>query len=130
MRDDIRISLIRADSAAFMPMLKDGLFDLIYVDGTHYYEGVKRDIQQALRLIRPGGIIVGDDLELQPTIELIEIARANLEKDLVLLEGGRAFHPGVMLAVHELLGAVHSDEGTWWKKAELCSSLTFVISGC
>jgi predicted O-methyltransferase YrrM len=114
-RDDIRISLIRADSAAFLPTLKDGLFDLIYLDGSHYYEGVKRDIQQAIRLVRPGGIIAGDDMELQPTPELVEIARTNLDKDLVLLEGGRAFHPGVMLAVHEMLGTVRSDQGTWWK---------------
>lgn len=114
-RNDIQINLIRADSDKFLPKLNDRLFDLIYVDGSHYYEGVKRDIEQALRLVRPGGTIAGDDLELQATPELIEIARANLEKDLYLLPGGEAFHPGVMLAVHELLGRIESDQGTWWK---------------
>lgn len=111
----LRINVIRADSAAFLPILKDALFDLIYVDGSHYYEDVKRDLQQALRLIRPGGIIAGDDLDLVPTPELLDLAHKNIEKNFVLLDGGLGFHPGVMLAVHEILGSVQSDQGTWWK---------------
>ena len=36
-------------------------YDWIYVDGDHGYEGVKRDLDNALKCIRVGGFIMGDD---------------------------------------------------------------------
>lgn len=34
---------------------------MIFIDGDHRYEGVKRDIEMAQRLITPGGILAGHD---------------------------------------------------------------------
>lgn len=36
-------------------------FDFIYIDGIHTYEGVKKDIQNYIHLVKPGGIIGGHD---------------------------------------------------------------------
>lgn len=35
--------------------------DLIYIDGSHEYHNVKRDIENYIQLLNPGGIIFGDD---------------------------------------------------------------------
>jgi len=35
--------------------------DWIYLDGSHKYEGVKKDLINALRVVKPGGNIFGDD---------------------------------------------------------------------
>ena len=50
--------------------------DLIFIDGDHRYEGVRSDTQQALRMIKPGGVIIWDDYQ--------------------------ALHPGVMHCLNEL----------------------------
>ncbi len=40
---------------------EDWSLDLIYIDATHTYEGVKNDIESWFNKIRPGGIISGHD---------------------------------------------------------------------
>ena len=41
-----------------------GKVDFIFIDADHSYEAVKHDTAQALRMIRPGGVIVWDDCTL------------------------------------------------------------------
>src|SRR4029077_1273653 len=53
------------DARQVLPDLPDAEFDIVYIDGSHLYESVRADIRDAKRLIRDGGIICGDDLELQ-----------------------------------------------------------------
>jgi len=36
-------------------------FDFVYIDGSHEYEDVKSDILQYYDMLRPGGIMFGDD---------------------------------------------------------------------
>lgn len=112
--DKLAISLVRAKSDTFLPRLKDQSFDLIYVDGSHYYNDAKRDMREAKRLIRPGGLICGDDLDTEPRDELIALARENIGKDLLVLDDGSAFHPGVMLAASEEFQNVRCENGFWW----------------
>jgi len=42
----------------------DNHFDMIYIDGDHSYEGVKRDIRTAFLKIKNGGWIMGHDYEM------------------------------------------------------------------
>ena len=39
----------------------DEYFDTIFIDMDHSYQSVKRDIQQWLPKVKPGGILAGDD---------------------------------------------------------------------
>lgn len=65
--------------------------DMVFIDGDHRYENVKRDIAKGLSLLKTNGIISGHDWN----------------------------HPvwtGVNQAVTELLGDVSTEEMIWWKR--------------
>jgi len=47
-----------------LPLFRDGLFDLIFVDSFHTYEAVQRDIDLTRRLLAPDGIMVFHDYGL------------------------------------------------------------------
>jgi predicted O-methyltransferase YrrM len=55
-----RWELKLGDSSTLMKSLKEK-FDYIYIDGDHTYEGVKKDLDQASRLLAKGGQIICDD---------------------------------------------------------------------
>jgi len=50
----------RMNSDEFFQQLTEKL-DWIYIDGNHFYDWVRRDIENALKAVRPGGIVCGDD---------------------------------------------------------------------
>ncbi|MCX5815078.1 MAG: glycosyltransferase [Proteobacteria bacterium] len=56
-----KIRILRGSTAQFAGILPELFFDLIFVDGAHDYENVRRDITAALKCIKPGGIICGHD---------------------------------------------------------------------
>lgn len=56
-----RAYLIPDFSYNILPNLAKCLFDTIYVDGCHSYQGCKLDIEQCWPLLKPGGIILCDD---------------------------------------------------------------------
>ena len=51
----------RRCSDEFFKDLADSSLDWIYLDGSHAYEGVQADLKNCLRVVKPGGIILGDD---------------------------------------------------------------------
>lgn len=96
--------------------LQSGFFDFIYVDASHLYNGVLHDLRWALQLLRPGGVICGDDLELQKKdVDAVQ-AEKNKERDLLICSrSGREYHPGVTLAVAEMFGdRVVCQDGFWY----------------
>jgi len=112
------VIVVRGKSAHVMAQLKPESFDFIYIDGSHYYRDVSKDIELAKVLVRDGGCICGDDLEVDPTAELKAIARGHMEQDFVSVRvaDGRevSFHPGVALAVGQQFEAVNREHGFWW----------------
>ena len=40
---------------------KSLLLDWIYIDGSHSYEGVTLDLENSMKIVRQGGLILGDD---------------------------------------------------------------------
>ena len=66
-----RVVQLHGDSRTFdyRPLL--GSMDFIFVDASHYYEPVKNDTEQALKLLRPGGTIVWHDYA-EKTPEVIQ----------------------------------------------------------
>lgn len=62
--------------------------DLIYIDASHEYDDVKWDIENYMKLLKPGGVIFGDDY-------------------------GNEIFPGVKKAVDEIGGAEIFDNWFW-----------------
>jgi predicted O-methyltransferase YrrM len=56
-----KITQLYGDSRTFdfAPYLED--IDLVYVDGAHDYEAVKRDTENAIAMLRPGGYALWDE---------------------------------------------------------------------
>jgi SAM-dependent methyltransferase len=118
------VRLIKARSDEILPVFKDNKFDLIYVDGVHTYEQVLKDLQNAAPLLRDGGILCGDDLELQASDVDWENVENSFRFDYIpYAPAKKAFHPGVTLAVAEYFGEVSVWEGFWaMRKRELGNS--------
>ena len=58
------INIHRMTSGEAAPTFSDQYFDWVYIDGDHSYKEVKKDILKYLPLIKPGGLLCGDDLQL------------------------------------------------------------------
>ena len=112
------VIMMRGRSAHVMAHLKPDTFDFIYIDGSHYYQDVLRDIELAKVLVEDGGCICGDDLEVDPTPEIETIAQRYIGEDFIsaTMSDGRkvSFHPGVALAVAQHMGMVNREHGFWW----------------
>ena len=55
------VKVLRAYSGDALASLPDNHLNWVYIDGNHLYEYVMADLRQALRCVRPGGLITGDD---------------------------------------------------------------------
>lgn len=66
-----RIQLQLGDSQVTMKMLVPG-YDLVHVDGGHTEAIAKSDCQQALRILKPGGLLLLDDTNLGAVLKGIE----------------------------------------------------------
>ena len=64
--------------------------DIIYIDASHEYEGVKSDLLSYVPLLKHGGSLIGDDYQ--------------------------DFWPGVVLAVNELINNPVIQGSVWYKK--------------
>lgn len=115
----VRVDHLRGRSKDVLPMLRDGAFDIVYVDGSHYYADVVADLAEARRLVAEGGLLCGDDLELQ-TAEIDEVhARINIDRDVLIdPKSEKFYHPGVTLAVAEAMGPVSAYTGFWVMRRE------------
>jgi Methyltransferase domain len=55
------VAIHRGFSGDVLKQFKDGYFDWIYIDGNHYYDFVRKDLELAYVKVKPGGYITGDD---------------------------------------------------------------------
>lgn len=51
----------KGDSSSILRTFPDNTFDMIYIDGDHSYEGVRKDIRVSFSKVKPGGWIMGHD---------------------------------------------------------------------
>jgi predicted O-methyltransferase YrrM len=110
------ISSCRGTSKDILPLFQDASFDIVYIDGDHVFEQVGEDIQLAKRLVREGGILCGDDLELQMDECDVEFATNQAKEKVDYVEDkktGINFHPGVTLATWDEFGRVSAWNGFW-----------------
>jgi tetratricopeptide (TPR) repeat protein len=120
----------RGTSAAILPTLPAGSFDIVYIDAGHAYADVLADIRNAGRVLSDGGFLCGDDLELQAGDCDLEHARAHAADDFITdPRSGTGHHPGVTLAVDEALGQVSVYGGFWIMQKTGDSYRTVDLSG-
>ena len=110
------IEIYRAESDVALKQLVGRQFDLIFIDGNHAYRHVKSDIENALPLIRDGGIICGDDLEVlfAECNNVLAVKWAQMGAEYVFEPATRIwFHPGVTVAVAEIFVEVSRRGAAW-----------------
>ena len=61
------ITIHRMNSREFFKQFNEQV-DWVYVDADHSYEGCLHDLENSLRIVRPGGIIFGDDYTNKPGV--------------------------------------------------------------
>ena len=116
---------LRGQSTHILPLLRENTFDIIFIDGDHAYTPVLQDIKLSMPLIKEGGVICGDDLNLQFNQVSQENTFKHAEEDFIKdPKTNRNHHPGVTLAVHEIFGevsmwggffAMQKKNGAWHK---------------
>ncbi|MDP6430525.1 MAG: class I SAM-dependent methyltransferase [Rhodospirillales bacterium] len=110
----VEIEILRGWSQDILPALPDAHYDLVYIDGDHTYAGVLSDINNSTGLLRDGGILCGDDLEMQAHQCDLSVLDAQPNVDRYYDQHLDAhYHPGVTKAVAETFGAVSAWSGFW-----------------
>jgi len=108
------IRTVRMPSSRAFEQLRSEKFGLIYIDGNHSYSIVLEDLQNYGNLLEEGGIICGDDLELQASEVDQDMMRSAREKDCIAdPRTGKRYHPGVSGAIADYFGSVSSFDGFW-----------------
>jgi len=74
-----KVEQLFGDSKAFDESPYVGIMDLVFVDGSHAYSYVMADSRKALRMVKPGGLVLWHDYEGPETgrgtdVALIELA--------------------------------------------------------
>ena len=111
---NIKLTVHRGWSSNVLPDLYPSKFEFAYIDGDHSYQSVLNDLEHCCGLLREGGIICGDDLELQVHKVDASIAAKRPKLDKLYDETHNiTYHPGVTLAVGEMFGPVTSWHGFW-----------------
>ena len=57
-----QVKCIRGTTQSILPTLRDNSFDVIFVDAGHTYKEVIFDLYHANRVLKPNGLLIGDDL--------------------------------------------------------------------
>ncbi len=112
--DTVTLEVHRGWSRDVLPTLEAEAYDLVYIDGDHSYAAVRADIADAMKLVRSGGILCGDDLELQLQDGVADISADKPRIDEIYEPERKVwYHPGVTKAVGEVFGAVSAWFGFW-----------------
>ena len=84
-----RVTILRLPSTGGASIIPDGSLDAVIIDALHTYHACKEDILAWWPKLRPGGLMIGDDMS--------------------------EWFPGVQIAVEEVFGAKYKALGqTWW----------------
>jgi len=89
--------------------------DLVYIDANHRYEAVTEDLERAARLVKPGGLLCGDDLDKPWSDVDHQYCLAHLESDVIVdPKSGQFVHAGVSKAVWDFFGGPISSWNGFW----------------
>lgn len=62
-----RVTIHRCESSRFFSYFNEKV-DWVYIDGLHTYEGCLADLRGALEILKPTGVIYGDDFGNKPGV--------------------------------------------------------------
>lgn len=99
-------------SSKTLGILAERSFDVVYVDGYHGVTQVLSDLEFAKRLIKPGGVIFGDDYDCPPSL-IKSLRPLQLDEDFHQV-GLFGCHPGVVSAVGKTFGYATKTFGSVW----------------
>lgn len=106
---------LRGRSTDVLPALRAQAFDLVFVDASHAYTDVMNDLRHSAPLVKPGGLICGDDLEHQADEVDRRLAERERERDFILdAARGQEYHPGVTMGVADFFGRRISCRDGFW----------------
>src|SRR5262249_44117094 len=106
------------DSRIALKGMRDGFFDVVYVDGAHGYDIVFQDITNAFRVCKRGGRICGADYDCSARMMRAIPGSARQLDEYVMPPSNVGVHPGVVLAVDALLGSPRL-YSTFWAFSKL-----------
>lgn len=75
-KDYYTLHQMTSDNAA--TLYEDRSIDFLMIDGDHSYEGVKKDLQNYLPKMRPGGLIAGDDAFVSEIVQAVKDVAGHL----------------------------------------------------
>jgi hypothetical protein len=84
--------LHQGDSSVTLGQMPDDHFDWLYIDGDHFYSGVKRDAETAKRKVKPGGYLVFNDYALWSAVEFTAYGVPYAVHELILDHGWTMTH--------------------------------------
>ena len=103
------IKIFNKDSKNAYKQINDNYYDLVFIDGSHYYPDVMLDIKNYYYKLKKNGILMGDDcqgyLKDFDTSFIID----NLDNhNTVNIENFKysQIHPGVIMAVNDLIRSI------------------------
>jgi SAM-dependent methyltransferase len=80
------VQLHEGSSAQILSTFPDSYFDWLYIDGDHSFAGVVMDIKQAIRAVKPEGLIVFNDYVKYSPLELSQYGVMEAVNDLCLAQ--------------------------------------------
>lgn len=70
------VEILRGKTSDVENRIGTAEFDWVYIDGNHEYSHVRLDLEFAQRVVKPGGLIVGDDYDRSAPGEPSPVTRA------------------------------------------------------
>lgn len=88
-RDRTEIEIHQGDSSANLRAITDKKFDMIYIDGDHRLEGVIRDMEASIPLLKDGGILIFNDYIIHDYYANMRYGVVEVVNDLCVNHGWR-----------------------------------------
>ena len=90
--DEGQVELHEGDSSTELSRFPDDYFDVIYIDADHRYDGVKKDIDEAVRKISPTGTLIFNDYVFWSPTECAPYGVIHAVNELCVDQGWHATH--------------------------------------